>query len=967
MAAAMTNFVPGQRWYSLAEPELGLGTVLRTEPRAVQVVYTQSGVIRHYAVASAPLERARFQPGDRIVAGGETRSVEKMIEQDGLYFYLCDGEPLPETALDDRQAAGRPEDRLMAARVGSNRHFRLRLQSLQSRAQARARPSWGLESARVQLLPHQLGVVAGALAQPSPRVLLADEVGLGKTIEAGLILARLIASGRAERVLILVPEPLVVQWFVELRRRFQLNFAVYDEERVASIEASGGSDNPFEDDQWVLTELGFLTASSKRQQQLTSAGWDLVIVDEAHHLAWTPEEASAEYQLVEQLALTTPSLILLTATPEQLGRAGHFARLRLLDPDRYSDLQHFVGESERFQAVSVAAAELLDGGELSAQSQSHIETLLGDDREAKSQIDKLPDEAAREALLDALIDRHGTGRVMFRNRRDSVGGFPQREPSPAQLASPGHDPALAARLLAEFDADLQTPDLSPAFGSSESDDVPAAVTLLTHDPRFAWLLELIESLAEQKLVLICRSRAKVELLEAALRIKAAVRVARFHEGLSLAQRDRNAAFFAQSDGARLLLCSEIGSEGRNFQFAHHLILWDLPADPDLLEQRIGRLDRIGQTESIKIHYCVLADTAQWALARWLELGLDAFRTSPADGRELFNQFGKRLVDTARAVALGKSGSHQALETLISESRQVHEQLSSDIRAGRDRLLELATRRDHGGGELIDALDGVDNDPLQDAYVQQLFEHFGIDVEELGLRRVRLDPEYVNNNAFPGLKDGAETITFDRYEALGRDDLGFVRLDHPLVSGAQDLLLSSEDGGAAFVIDASLPSRSVLLETVSVLEAIAPRGVDVNRFLPPTPIRVLVDSRRERREHEVDPAAESRSDERPADLARLRKVLNTLVPALRDAAMAMAETDSAELIDSARQAASSELSRARNRLSALRRVNPNVRESELTQLDEQREALDQALSGARLRLDAVRLIASPDIMQLAARA
>ncbi|MCB1607921.1 MAG: RNA polymerase-associated protein RapA, partial [Xanthomonadales bacterium] len=962
----MLEFVPGQRWYSLAEPELGLGTVLRTAPRSVQVVYTQSGVIRHYATASAPLERARFQAGDRIVAAGESRSVEQVIEQDGLYFYLCGGEPLPETALDDRQAAGRPEDRLVAARVGSNRHFRLRLNTLQARAQARARPSWGLESARIQLLPHQLGVVAGALAQPTPRVLLADEVGLGKTIEAGLILARLIASGRAERVLILVPEPLVVQWFVELRRRFQLNFAVYDEERVASIEASGSSENPFLDDQWVLTELGFLTASSKRREQLTSAGWDLIIVDEAHHLAWDPEEASPQYQLVEQLALTTPSLILLTATPEQLGRSGHFARLRLLDPDRYSDLQHFVAESEQFQAVSQAASELLGDDPLSPASEKHLATILGDDREAIGHIEQLPDPAAKEALLDALIDRHGTGRVMFRNRRESVGGFPGREPVAVHLPSPGHDPALAARLIEEFDRDLQPPDLSPAFNAAETEDVPPAVTILTHDPRFAWLLQLIEQLDDHKLVLICRSRAKVELLEAALRIKASVRVARFHEGLSLAQRDRNAAYFAQNDGARVLLCSEIGSEGRNFQFAHHLILWDLPADPDLLEQRIGRLDRIGQSETIKIHYCVLADTAQAALARWLEEGLDAFRSSPPDGRELYHQFGPRTVEVARAIARGKSGSHQHLEQLIADSRTRHEQLSEQIRSGRDRLLELATRRDHGGSELIAALDGIDHDPLQDGYVQQLFEHFGIDVEELGLRRVRLDPEYVNNNAFPGLKDGPETITFDRYEALGRDDLGFVRLDHPLVMGAQELLLSSEDGGAAFVIDSSLPSRSVLLEAVFVLETIAPRGVDVGRFLPSTPIRVLVDSRRERRQHEVDPAAESRSDERPADLARLRKVLNTLVPALRDEAATMADQDAAELIADARARASEELSRARERLSALRRVNPNVRESELTQVDEQREALDQALSGARVRLDAVRLIASPDIMQLAAR-
>ncbi|MCB1640629.1 MAG: RNA polymerase-associated protein RapA [Xanthomonadales bacterium] len=960
----MSTFVAGQRWYSLAEPELGLGTVLRVAPRAVQVVFTQSGVIRQYAMASAPLERARFQAGDRVNHDGQSVQVENVIEQDGLLIYLVDGQPLPETALDDRQAAGRPEDRLMAARVGPNRHYRLRLETLQRRAQARARASWGMEAARIQLLPHQMDVVAGALTRPTPRILLADEVGLGKTIEAGLILSRLIASGRAERVLVLVPETLVLQWFVELRRRFQLSFAVFDEERAKSIEAADGG-NPFEDDQWVLTDLPFLLSSDKRSDQLLAAGWDLVIVDEAHHLAWTEEEASPEYQLVERLALTTPSLVLLTATPEQLGRSGHFARLRLLDPDRYSDLAHYSREADRFQTISQLAGDLIAGEAPAAAALDELGRILADDPQATAALQRLPEADAREAVLDALIDRHGTGRVMFRNRRESVGGFPERSPQPTELPAPAHDPALAARLLAEFESDLLPPSAAPA-SSSDTDEVPAAVVTLSHDPRFAWLLERIEALGEDKLVLICRSRAKVETLEAALRLKSGIKVARFHEGLTLAQRDRNAAYFAQADGARLLLCSEIGSEGRNFQFAHHLLLWDLPADPDLLEQRIGRLDRIGQSEAVQIHTVVLADTAQAALARWYAEGLDALRSSPADGRELYREFGTRLVEVARGIAAGEPGSHAALEQLIGDTRRVHAELSERVRNGRDRLLELATRRGDGGQLLIEALEAADHDPGQDTYLQRLLEHFGVDVEELALRRVRLDPEYLQNHSFPGLRDGPETVTFDRYEALARDDLGFLRMDHPMVLGAQDLLLGSEEGTAAFLIDPSLPPRSVLLEIVAVLEPVAPPKIDVGRFLPPTPLNLQVDSRRERRQHEVDAGAEGRADERPTDLARLRSVLAKLVPALRDAALALAEAEAATLRSDASARATAQFDHELERLRALRRVNPNVREEELLAATAQREAVLQAIDQAGLRLDAVRLIASPDILQLAAR-
>src|SRR5262249_47911084 len=144
---------------------------------------------------------------------------------------------------------------------------------------------------------------------------------------------------------------------------------------------------------------------------------------------------------------------------------------------------------------------------------------------------------------------------------------------------------------------------------------------------------------------ICRTQAKVTAIEATLRqqlknMKAAV----FHEGLSLLQRDRNAAWFADKHGAQVLLCSEIGSEGRNFQFAHHLVLFDLPLDPEILEQGIGRLDRIGQTSEIQVHVPFVTGTGQEVLARWYHDGLNAFEKNLQGGRELLELFGARVHD-----------------------------------------------------------------------------------------------------------------------------------------------------------------------------------------------------------------------------------------------------------------------------------------------------------------------------------
>jgi len=130
---------------------------------------------------------------------------------------------------------------------------------------------------------------------------LADEVGLGKTIEACLILQRLLAIGRANRVLILVPESLTHQWFVELLRRFNLWFSIYDEERCIAVEQSDPGQNPFLAAQLVLCSVSFLAQNDIRRDQAVAAGWDIVVVDEAHHLAWTPGHVSPEYALVEQL------------------------------------------------------------------------------------------------------------------------------------------------------------------------------------------------------------------------------------------------------------------------------------------------------------------------------------------------------------------------------------------------------------------------------------------------------------------------------------------------------------------------------------------------------------------------------------------------------------------------------------------------------------------------------------------
>ncbi|MGB5940395.1 MAG: RNA polymerase-associated protein RapA, partial [Rhodanobacter sp.] len=783
------------------------------------------------------------------------------------------------------------------------------------------------------------------------RVLLADEVGLGKTIEAGMIIARQLAAGRASRVLLLLPDTLVYQWFVEMLRRFNLSFAIYDEERCEALEQSGDAGNPFEDEQLVIADFGFLESSPKYAKQLLDAPWDLLVVDEAHHLAWSPEVVSPRYAMVEQLAAAIPGVILLTATPEQLGRSGHFARLRLLDPQRYRDLESYLAEADSYLALSKIADRLLDGQPLDEAQRAALATAFHGDQVLTARLaDPAKADNARE-LLAALIDRHGTGRVMFRNNRAGVGGFPQRRPEWHLLPMAAVDDSTRQALLAEFHADIQQP--------------PALIEVdYAADPRIDALIALLEQHPQDKFLLICRSQAKVLALEEALRTKSGIGVARFHEGLSIVQRDRNAAYFAQPDGARLLLCSEIGSEGRNFQFAHRLILWDLPLDPDLLEQRIGRLDRIGQKHDIVIHLLAVADSAQHVLARWYDEGVDAFRLSPADGRELLRRYGEPLTRLADEHARGDDNRDQELDALLAETRASHEQMAELIRGGRDHLLELAASRDLHADELQQAFAREDHDPARDAFVQRLLEAFGIHAEELGGQVLLLDPQYLSTDALPGFAEGPQSVTFARDVALAREELPLLRLDHPLVAGALDLALSGEQGNAAFMVDDALPPRTALLQAVFLLECVADRKLDAERFLPPLPIVVTVDTRlAERADFAPSGIALRKAGDRNIEVPRYRKFLAKLVPPMLARAEELAGARARSHIDEATGLATAALDTELSRLQALRAVNPSISAAEIATVAAERNALLAALPQSRLRLDAVRFVASADFLAL----
>jgi len=960
-------FALGQRWVSDTESDLGLGTIVEQDVRTVTVMFAASEENRVYAQKEAPITRVIFHVGDVIESQeGWSLHVDEVREDNGLLTYVgIRGDTgdsdvaLREIFLSNQIRFNKPQDKLFAGQIDRMDNFVLRYSALKNQYQQHKSPMRGLCGIRAGLIPHQLFIAHEVGRRHAPRVLLADEVGLGKTIEAGMIIHQQVLSGRAERVLIVVPETLQHQWLVEMMRRFNLHFSIFDEERC--IEACVDAENPFDTAQYVLCSLDFLTKNGKRFEQIVDGHWDLLVVDEAHHLKWSVDAPSRQYQIVEGLANNTSSVLLLTATPEQLGHESHFARLRLLDPDRFYDYPAFVEEEKQYEPVADAVSTLFSGHKLENQAKNQITELLSEQdveplfRIIEADIPEEEKEKARYELIENLMDRHGTGRVLFRNTRSAITGFPKRNVHLLSMAMP-EQYARAMRVSKMLDRDL--PVEAQAMRKLYPEEIFQELEggeWWQFDSRVDWLIDKVKEKRSDK-ILVIASRATTALqLEQALREREGIRATVFHEGMSIIERDKAAAYFAQEEGgAQVLICSEIGSEGRNFQFSNQLVMFDLPFNPDLLEQRIGRLDRIGQMRDIDIFIPYLDGSSQGILARWFEEGLQAFSETCPTGRAVYDKYSDQLID----ILAGDKESE--LESLIEDSNKLNRELKAQLEQGRDRLLEMHSNGGEKAQKIVEEITSTDGDTNLVTFALSLFDTIGLNQDDKGEKALVVTPsEHMMVPSYPGLPYEGATITFDRETALSREDMNFISWEHPMIQGGIDLLLSEGVGTTAVSLlkNKALPVGTMLLELIYLVDAQAPKRTGISGFLPQTPIRLMMDGKG----NDLSEQVEFDSFNRQLSPVN-RHLANKLVSSVQNDIHKLIEAGEnciGSKLDIIREQAQKEMFSSLNgeleRLQALKAVNPNIRDEEIQSIENQIKELTGYISNAQIQLDSLRLI------------
>ncbi len=840
----------------------------------------------------------------------------------------------PDTPIE--QAATGPIDALASGQAGPASAFALRTRVGRLEALRRADSLGALLSSRVHVLPHQVGAAGRILSDRMPRFVLADEVGLGKTVEAGLVFAGLRQLGLAERVLVVVPEHLAFQWLAELFHKFNALFTLLTPERVAAL---GGAEAALARSPHAIVSFEALRGDEALAEAAADLPLDLVIVDEAHHLA-----DDALHACVAPICRASFGVLLLTATPVRLDPREYFRLLSLVEPVPSTTLDQFLVRLDQHEAYAAIARDLL-GGVDPYDALERLRALAPDD----PVFSKAPPALDRTTLLAHLADRYGLSARLVRNRRVRVGAFTERVLRRVDVPEGGKREALV-----ELCARL-------ARGREK-------VLVFGHD------LEALRDL---------QGGIGGAGLEALL----------YDDAPSLEARDRLVARFRDPEGPMVLLSGESGGEGRNFQFAHHLVCADLPDSPLVLEQRIGRLDRLGQTQPVEIHVPVepgdeafLADLYEREIGIFSEPvgGLDAVLASLPEelaalrrkrtekSREAFRQ------DLAGRVATARRAQHEGDPLLDLRSASLPE-LARLVRGAFERMGEEPPEGIDAGEAALPA--------LQDAlitlsrWLEEELEDLTADVG----RRVGMEVDTDQNvhpfevaftlgagmriEALPGMQMPEEPETFLgsfwRETAVARDELQWFATGHKLVEALAGIVRDSESGRAAALKREWAPRRGGLylrMEPRLATAADVAPGARVasrqaSRYLDLSPISVLVDLEAG---HRYVPGAAQRLEDEIEDVADAR--VGAAPGPVVDAARAAAEREAGQVLARRREEAlalllaHAEAEEERLIESAFQGGAPRGRiEAALNLLRQHRDVVAKAIERVKLELDAAALV------------
>lgn len=641
--------------------------------------------VRYFRHNKSPM--SLYPVSSRVRRRGEAETGVVAAEE-GDFRQVVFSEGVEQLHVDDLEpAADSPSEVLALGELGSFEPFVLRLQAEYLKHAYRFDPTSGLSNARVEPKHYQVYIAHRVTQKLRPRMILADEVGLGKTIEAGLIIKELKARQLIDRILVITPANLQDQWMTELRLKFNEEFTIIDGPGAKFL--SKGGVNPYSKRDQIIVSINLVTRLP-HADQILEAGWDLVVFDEAHRVRRTKRGSDSKvtkaYSLGDELKEVVNGILLLTATPMQLHPYELFSLVELIEPGLFKSFSEYELSRKKLPALNdlmggLKGWDALDASQRSSLIRKHESLLREVGFEAKP-LKSYNDEPNRLQVMNGVAEKHPLSEVLVRNRKAEIGGFTERRASaiPVELSEhertvyeavseyirDGYDWAMGSKnqaigflmviyhkMLASSSPAIresfkrriaklrekiaaidevtnpkltkpaieglrEQPELSDVLegieGASPRERKALEIEIATLEGLVGRLGELRDSKAKaliqamdgifgkdpgEKVLIFTQFIETQKFLKSVLESKGfSVEVFR---GTGMNPQAKEEAVRRFKSVKQILISTEAGGEGRNFQFCHILFNYDLPWNPMKVEQRIGRLDRIGQKRPVLIY------------------------------------------------------------------------------------------------------------------------------------------------------------------------------------------------------------------------------------------------------------------------------------------------------------------------------------------------------------------------------
>ena len=615
-----------------------------------------------------------------------------------------------------------------------------------------------------------------------------------------------------------------------------------------------------------------------------------------------------------------------------------------MDKNRLNNYQDFITQENNYGSIVNTIDVLRSEKAMTKTAAKNASKQFSDEKDLaqiealfEATVDDEEKTSIKQNLTEKLLDQHGTGRLLFRNTRAAIKGFPKRKLHKYALENSYTDAGSQPIQL------QLTPEKIDGFENWTK-----------IDSRIPWLAEKLFSLESKKVLLIASNKHTVLDIAESLRVKQGIHAAVFHEGLSLIERDKAAAWFADKEkGAQIMLCSEIGSEGRNFQFAQHVIFFDLPFNPDLLEQRIGRLDRIGQEKTIHIHVPYMRDSATEKLFNWYHKGLDLFAKTCPSAFSIFNKLNQQLQQH-----LNNGTSDEEFAIFLEETKELTKKTNQDFEKGRDKLLEYNSCRPFLAESILQSAVMQDDSSCL-RFMHRMFDRYGVNYDELRENVELLSPGENQRSHFPGLIEEGMSVTFNRETALSNETLHYLTWEHPMVVESLEMIANEEKGNASLITlkNTGLPPSTIIIEAMFHLNAPADSSLQISRFLPADSIRLVADERLIDRTKVLDGQfIQNNHSSVPLNVAlQVIKMKTIEMKKIISAIEGKSERILPDLVKAAQDQASIVLDAEISRLKDLNQVNGHIRQEEIEYLENQKIQTLEALALAQVQMNAIRVL------------